>query len=159
MSFMNSFCIKALVVAVLFAFFICAKASAKDLKLSLAVHSHSLVFSIKNTSSHDVKINKSFSMAPLLGVIESQVLKNGRPLNLEAQINGNRPNSSSYVTLYPGQFYGDSLDIDFFKKLYGLDRGCYSVKISYKDSEASKFDAFRSGISSNVVRFCVRKPR
>jgi hypothetical protein len=148
--------IRQLMVMFLFMVFACVPAMAKDLALNASIRDRVLIFSIKNDTDHDVRINRSFSMDPILGSIRLEVRRHGSLLHVKGHIDGDMPDNTSYVTIYPGQFYGGSMDMDLLKKLYGMSRGCYSLRIFYRDKFALKFDAYPGEISSDSIYVCMR---
>lgn len=143
-------------LVLLLIFFVCSPVIAKNLELNASIKDNVLLFSIKNDTNNGIKINRMFSLDPILGSIRVQVKRGGHLLRIRGQIDGNMPTTEFYVTIYPGQFYGGSIDIDLLKRLYGMNHGCYSLTLFYKDAFAPKFGAYPKEISSDSVRVCIR---
>ena len=86
-----------------------AKASANanverlhEPRLLLERHGKNLVVLIENDSGDDVKINREFSLDPLVGSIHFVVTVDGMKKDLVAQINPVPLSESSYISLESG---------------------------------------------------------
>jgi len=127
------------------------------IKLTLVRSGGDLAIKIDNISDSYVRINKTLSMDPLIGVIHFVIKEKGREKELQSTINAEPLNEDSYLDLHPSSFYGGHFDLKLVEQMYGVVSPCYSLQVYYLDQNAKEFRAFDQKVSSLPMKICARK--
>jgi len=127
------------------------------IKLTLVRSGGDLAVKIDNISDGYVRINKTLSMDPLVGVIHFVIKEKGLEKELQSTINAEPLNEDSYLDLHPSSFYGGHFDLKLVEQMYGVVSPCYSLQIYYLDQNAKEFQAFDQKVSSPPMNICTRK--
>lgn len=127
------------------------------IKLTIVRSGGDLAIKIDNISDGYVRINKTFSMDPLVGVIHFVIKEKGLERELQSTINAEPLNENSYLDLHPSGFYGGYFNLKLVEQMYGVVGPCYSLQVYYLDKNAKEFRAFDQKVSSLPMRICTRK--
>lgn len=130
-------------------------ASAQDIRVDLRQRDAQYVVEIVIISRDIVTINHDMSEDPVLGSLHFRVFKGAEELGMRGDIHANMPSAKSYVSLFPGQYFGGVFDADLFQKMYGMTTGCYSVEVAYLDPTARKFHGYAKEVTSNRLKVCL----
>ncbi|HEY9132885.1 MAG TPA: hypothetical protein VIM98_14125 [Dyella sp.] len=115
----------------------------------------SLRLSIKNMSGINYKISRLFTQNPAFGVLQVDVRSHGKAYSMVIPPNEDIQSKENYIVLYPGDFFGRDMDIEWMLGLYGIKDGCYDLTIIYHDKMAKEFSAYAGSIKSNTVNVCL----
>ncbi|WP_447732654.1 hypothetical protein [Rhodanobacter soli] len=124
-------------------------------RLTLVRSGSDLAIKIENTSDDYVRINKTLSMDPLVGVIHFVIRERGIERELQSTINAEPLSANSYLDLHPRWFYGGSFDLKLIQQMYGVVGPCYTLQVYYLDQNAKEFMAFDQKISSLPMKICI----
>ena len=109
---------------------------------------------LQNDTNEDVRLNRSFSLSPLLGSLHIVATEKGVVRPLLAQTDPSLPARDDYVLLSPGEIFGKALDTQMIFAFYGITGACFELNAYYKDPNSSAFSAFKGEITSGTVKIC-----
>ena len=131
-------------------------ATAEDVAISLRLRAQQYEVEIRNSSNRIISINRDMSMAPVIGQLEFRIFRGAERLGMQGDVNADLPSGTSYVSLFPGQYFGGVFDADHLQKIYGMKTGCYLMEVIYFDGKAADFGGYAKKATSNRLKVCLR---
>jgi hypothetical protein len=127
---------------------------AQDLRLNLHSENDSIVISLGNLSSKDIKINKLFTLNPASGLIDINIFVENKRLGFQFAPNEPLPTESDYVALRQFEVIGRIFRTSDIRRWFGITKKCFQMSAKYHDVMAKDHDAFANTLKSGQITIC-----